>query len=365
MVWQGNNIERAIKMMRTLGIGELLLLLLCIAIVSCDKQSDDPAKSIDYMLIGTTVYADPAYLDSVEVGIVVNGVLSMNEACWVGLWDLSQGYSSQPVWCNYQLYDRSCNLVFHPFLRSEGIYGLKAGLCKWSSDECIPDSATDLEGPVTISVGTAYWPRRSVVVEYDCMQGYDTRYGNALRARLAEAFGQSGRTDISIVSDEVNLPAKIFPNIDTLNAWVQSNWWSGYFLHQTTAVLYLAGTKDAFPRVNFYGEGRNLDSSAAALSFPPPDGNIGDPGGYCVVFRDWFNYTFSSDDIEEAVLRNGTHEMGHIRAALTDVWKDSTGHQAGFQCVMDRLKKDVYGNLVTGYQWFCAYCMSKIVSVTW
>jgi hypothetical protein len=247
----------------------------------------------------------------VEVRIVVQGELPSNEACWVGIWDLSQGFGSQPVWCDHQLYYRTCKLVFYPFLRTEGIYGLKAGLCDYSSDECVDTMATDGEGPLTISVGASYWPRMSVEVEYDCMQGYDIRYGNALRVRLAEAFGQSGGTDISISPDQVNLPAKIFPNIDTLNAWVQSNWWSGYFLHQTTAVLYLAGTKDAYPRVNFYGNNRDLDPSAAALSFQPPDGSLGDRGGYCVVFRDWFRYTFFSGDVEEAVLRNGTHEMGH------------------------------------------------------
>jgi hypothetical protein len=371
MVWQTESMSKGTRMVKPtnarMGPGwlGLLLLLLCITVISCDKTSSDPAKSIDYMIIGTTVYAQPAYLDSVEVGIVVDGQLSMNEACWLGLWDLSQGYNSQPVWCDYKFYARSCDLVFHPFLRSEGVYGLKAGLCPYSSDACIPDSAIDLEGPLTISVGTSYWPRKSVEVEYDCMQDYDIRYGNRLRARLAEAFGGAGRTDISVVSDQVSIPAKVFTSIDTLNAWVQSNWWSGYFLHQTTAVLYVAGIKDAYPRVNFYGNNRDLDPSAAALSFQPPDGNIGDPGGYCVVFTDWFDYTFSSDDVEEAVLRAGTHEMGHLRAALTDAYKDSTGHQAGFHCVMDALRKDVYGNLVPGYQWFCAQCMLKIISVSW
>lgn len=205
----------------------------------------------------------------------------------------------------------------------------------------------------------------SVEVQYDCMQGYDIRYGYALADRLNDAFGGAGMTDITVTSDQVNLPAKIFPNIDTLNNWINSNWWAAYFSHQTTAVLYLAGTKDAFPRVNFYGPGDNLEPDVAAISIAPPGGSIGDPGGYCVVFRDYFNYTFYPFDVKEAILRTGTHEMGHMRAGLTHVYSDSTWHQEGFQCVMDRLKTDATGNLVTGYQWFCAYCMSKIISVAW
>ncbi len=352
-------------MMKRLGTRGLSLLLICLAPISCDQIGSDPDSSITYMMIGTRVYTEPQYLDSVEVGVYVNGQLTIYQTCWVGIWDASQGDTSQPVWCDYQNFDSTCDLVFHPFLRTEGVFWLQAGLCNSSVYACVKDSATDLAGSVVIRVGTSYWPRLSVEVEYDCMEGYDISYGNALRARLSGALGGAGGTDINLVPDEVSLPAKAFPDIDTLNNWVQTNWWSGYFSHQTTAVLYLAGTKDAFPRVNFYGQGRHLGSDAAALSFPPPDGNLGDPGGYCVVFRDWFGYTFSSDDIEEAVLRNGTHEMGHIRAGLTDVWLDSAGHQEGFQCVMDGLKKDVYGNLADGYQWFCAYCVLKIASVAW
>jgi hypothetical protein len=58
MVWQGNYIGRAIKMMRIPGIRGLLLLLSCIAIVSCGKSTGDPTKSIDYMKIGNLLYAD-------------------------------------------------------------------------------------------------------------------------------------------------------------------------------------------------------------------------------------------------------------------------------------------------------------------
>jgi hypothetical protein len=76
-------------MMKIPGNRVQLLLLLCVAIVSCTKSTGDPHSSISDMLIGTTVYANPAYLDSVEVDVFVNGSLTIYKTCWVGIWDLS------------------------------------------------------------------------------------------------------------------------------------------------------------------------------------------------------------------------------------------------------------------------------------
>jgi hypothetical protein len=362
-------------MMKTLRIRGLLLLLVSMAIVSCsDKKTADPQAKVLGNVDVKDLYCNPGKRSvsltvpvTFVAPITVDGTLTLSKVCWVGIFEnLAIGDDVGPFidgrdW----IFQQSSEFLFSVDLE-EGNYMVVIGITDLLSNKYNISEASEKHGPYRTAAGgpDCASPRMSVEVQYDCMQGYDTRYGYALVDRLNTAFGGAGRTDITVSSDQVNLPAQVFSNIQSVNDWTNSNWWSAYFSHQTTAVLYLAGTKDAFPRANFYGTG-DLGPDVAAVYFAPPGGSIGDPGGYCVVFRDWFNYTFYTDDVKEAVLRNGTHEMGHMRADLTDVFGDTTGHQEGFQCVMDALKTDASGNLVTGYQWFCAYCMSKIISVTW
>jgi hypothetical protein len=269
---------RTIEMVKTLRMEGLLLLLLCIAIASCTKNTGDPAKSIDYMKMENLLYADPAYLDSVEVGIVVNGVLSNNEVCWVGIWDLSQGYSSQPVWCDNQFYNRSCNLVFHPFLQSEGRFWLKAGLCVSYSDACVDSAATDREGPLTISVGTAYWPR-VITIEYDCQRNYNVLSANTL-TQLNAAFNPCS-TAVKIVKDDTTLVDSVFANYVQLALYVLAN------QNTTFYKMYLLGIEDQSPRSASIGD------SACATTLVPSTGNYGDPYGACVVFKRYIDSVFS------------------------------------------------------------------------
>jgi hypothetical protein len=331
--------------------------LLCLAIVSCGKKTADPAKSIDYMKIGNIMYADPACLDSVEVRVIVQGQLSCYEYCWLGIWGLSLGQGSQPVWCDHILYDRTSKLVFYPFVRSEGIYALKAGLFRDSWYDCVPDSAIDLQGPLTISVGASYWPK-VITIEYDCQRNYNILSGNTL-TQLNAAFNPCS-TAVKIVKDDTTLVDEVIASYTDLVSYV--------VLHRNTTFykMYLVAIADQSPRDTLIG------LTAYAVTLVPSTGHFGDPFGVSVVFKRYTDSVFSYAPYswDNATLNKVTdkiiiHELGHQRAGLSHT--DSLlVHVSGAECVMKK-GPAVYSDysLARGWDRFCDSCNVRIKKVDW
>jgi hypothetical protein len=205
-----------------------------------------------------------------------------------------------------------------------------------------------------------------VEVEYDCMTSYDIRFGYKLQDRLRQAFGDSAQTEITLNSDQITLPSEVFNSWDRFVVWITNNWFYKYITAQPAESLYLAGTKDVWPRVGFIQNQYDLSANACGFTCPPPGSFVpGVAGTGAVLLKDFIDYSFVKDDVQEACLITGIHELGHARSNLLDADLYPSVHVPGCDCVMEWLHLDSRGRLVSGHQWFCGQCKSTLANTMW
>lgn len=343
-------------MPRTVPIAVLLLLLAVNAVVSCGKVTSDPPKSIGYLRIANTLYASPQYLDSVEVGVAVQGELSSEETCWLGIWNSTQSQGSSPVWCGHEFYTRSSTKVFHPVIRDEGVYYLKAGLCVYFTDECVDTPAVDLEGPVTIWVGAGYFPRR-MTIEYDCQRSYNTLSANTL-TKFNTAFNPCS-TSVTIVKSDTTLADSVFSSFEKMRFFVSTNYNTAF--HK----MYIIGIADQSPRASSIGP--------TATGITIATGAYGEPYGATIMFKRFIDSVYShapfswdAQTIQEGTNKCMIHELGHQRAGLEHTDSFPQNHVAGSPCVMlPGLACLPDHSLAPGWDRFCDSCVAKIKRVSW
>jgi hypothetical protein len=193
--------------------------------------------------------------------------------------------------------------------------------------------------------------------EYDYMQGYDalTDYGTVINA-----FAPCG-TDLNIYFDDVITPARTIC-WDSVG-WYAVNQWSDNCCGADPRFdykAYLVAIQDAYDRPPDYAQtlGYTIDKGVEGYT-------------WSVIFVQAIMDTFPGD--QAAINQATIHEMGHMRAALTELcytldsvnWYMSPNHDDS-SCVMGDVKiAKCTGKDCSIDPHFCPACCNRLSQVRW
>lgn len=202
-------------------------------------------------------------------------------------------------------------------------------------------------------------PRRTFPMEYDCQISYDIfsqgewykadSVFNAVNTNLSIHWSELGLDDEVVNYDSVQY--YIWPHIEKTDTTAQQ-----VIKHKS----YMMAMQDAYDK----------DDPPGLVTI---GWQTGEGGGYtmCAIFVQAIRDNFFGSDIELMEIKTPIHEMGHMRANLTDLCDPNDLSQINpehddYSCVMGQGKiAPCTGQDVATNPHFCPMCIEKLKKITW
>jgi hypothetical protein len=373
---------RRIEMMKIPGIRGLLLLLLCIAIVSCsDTKTADPNVTLGDVYVppincgGAKAALGNVGLD-ITVPLHVKETLVDPQVCWVAIFE-DLGFGDEVgdlIACEYGTFQDDINMGFF-FNLSDGNYAVIIGITADIGDECFVLAATTTQGPKRMAVGGQGCtnPPKLAKIEYDCMAGYDLRGPSDTTAvsnmyRYARRRFDDGNVNLAFSEYDLSIPAEVFSSFSRLQEFLRERWELRFEIGLTTQDFFLVGIEDCTNRLHFFGDDPedSMPTLASGIALGFDNGDKGNPGAEAIVLRGFIDSLFSATP-QEASNHITVHELGHALFDLTDASRDPRNHSGGSNadCVMNNPVLQGNGAIHPSRSKFCSKCDSIITIHEW
>ncbi|GEM_PF-5935513 len=362
------------------------MLLCCLAVISCTRNTGDPAVTLGDVSVPTLDCADVGVaLDnnavvSMTVPVNVEGTLSTPQICWVGIFQyLGPGDEvGDQIACGHATFDQSENVGFSFDLLC-GDYAVIIGITPNMGQECYLLGATTTKGPIHMGRTN---PPKVAKIEYSCMAGCDIRgpvdtTDNENLYKYARKRFDQGLMQLSFQEHDLSLPAQVFTTANGsngLNDFLLRVWARPFLFNSTDADFCLIGIRNCVDRDTFYGADQPpLPDSAVGLSGPltgNPDSLFGkQTGAWSLIFKEHIDSVLNQASQQKGYNRNAVHELGHALAGLSHPEERPDLHNGGSNsdCVMGMMEVilPIPGDIGYGKDKFCKKCVPIVEAATW